>query len=157
MSTGFLSAASAGADADAVGFFKPWREKFVGGEFDVFEHLARVIRSGDALFSGNAEIVCGNKHLHPSFQLNNGEKTKGNKHFLFSGFHKVSVKTALNTFRKVDAAGGTFAFAVFCKPAVKNDGGNHLNNCPWIISGHSATKRNFGTEHLYVAFASLKN
>ena len=74
----FLTA-SEGADSDIIVFFKPWREKLVGREFDVFENLAGIIGCADAFFSGNAKIIGRNKHLYSAFKLNNGKKPKSEK------------------------------------------------------------------------------
>ena len=157
MSTGFFSAASAGRNSGIGSFFKPRREKFIGGEFDMLENFARVIGACYALFSGNAEVICGNEHLDPTFKLNNGEKAESNKYLFFGGCHKISAEAVTDAVRKTYAARFTSTVAVFRNTAAENNGGNHLYNGSWIIGGDSAAERIFGTVNFYVALASVKD
>lgn len=150
--------AGTGTNSDSFRFIKTWREKFVCGEFDVFENFAGVVGCCDAFFSGNAEIVCGNKHLNSAFQLNNGEKSEGDKNSSCAGNAEISLKKIRDGFREGDFRNVHIAVALIRKTAVKHNGRNHLNNSSRVIGSHSRSfKRQIGTEDLDVSFASVKN
>ena len=84
----------------------------------MFENFTGVISSGNTFFSGNAEIISGNKHLNSAFKLNDGEKTESDENFSSSGRNdKISVEAICNAFREVEFASAAVAFAAFCNPA----------------------------------------
>jgi len=154
----FLSAASAGTNSYAVGFFKSWRKEFAGREFDMLENLAGVVGSGNTFLTRNTEVIGGNKHLHLTFQLNYGEKSEGNKNFSCAGIYKVAVEKIGNGFREAYISGIAFTVAVIRKAAVKNNRRYNLNNRSRAVGSKSrAGKRIFGTENFYVSFASVKD
>ena len=77
----------------------------------MFKNFARIVGCGDTFFSGNAEIVCGNKHLDPAFKLNDCEKTESYKNFSSAGRNnKISVKAVGNTFGKIKFASAAVTF-----------------------------------------------
>lgn len=124
----------------------------------MLENLTGVIGGGDAFLAGNAEIICRNKHLNSAFKLNNGEKPKGEKNSSSVRGNEISVEKSCNRFWEIDIAIAEVALAVFGHAAAENDGRNNLNNRSRIIGGNScAVDGDFGTEHLDVAFAAVKD
>ena len=78
----------------------------------MLKYLARIIGCCDAFFSGNAEIVCGNKHLDSAFKLNDGEKTESDENFSSAVWNnKISVKTICNAFGKIEFTSAAITFA----------------------------------------------
>ena len=80
----------------------------------MLEYLARVIGGRNTFFSGNAEIISGNKHLNSAFKLNDGEKTESDENFSSSGRNdEISVKAICNAFREVEFTSAAVTFAAF--------------------------------------------
>ena len=106
--------ASAGTDSDIILFLKSWREEFAGREFDVLKYFARIISCCNTFFSGNAEIISGNKHLNSAFKLNNGEKTESDENFSSARRNdEISVEAICNAFREVEFTSAAVTFAAF--------------------------------------------
>ena len=123
----FLIYCFAGAGSRAV-IFKVRRKELAGREFDMLKYLAGIVGSGYALLAGNAEIVCGNKHLYPAFKLHYCEKPEGYKHFSVAGSDEVTFKKAGNACGKSQlAAFAAIAAVIIRDAAVKYNGRNNLN------------------------------
>lgn len=124
----------------------------------MLENLAGVVGGGNTFLTRNTEVIGGNKHLHLTFQLNDSEKSEGNKNSSCAGIYKVAFKKAGNGFREVYISGIVFTVAVIRKAAVKNNRRYNLNNRSRAVGSKSrAGKRIFGTENFYVSFASVKD
>lgn len=151
------SVAATGAGSGCGVIFKPRREKLVCREFDVLEYLAGVIGGGYALLARNAEVICRNKHLHPTLKLHDGKKSKGNKHFSVAGGDKFAVEKPCHTCRKCKLAAIAAIAAVVRKAAAEHDRRNDLHHRPRSIRRSSDGFAGFGIEHFYVAFAAVKD
>ena len=146
------------ATAFGIVLLKSWREELVGGEFDVLKHLAGIVRGRYALFARNAEVVCRNEHLYPSFELNDGEKSEGDENFSVSAGGDSAAENFAYALRKVDFRLAAVAVAGVGEPCVKYNGRNGLNNRSRGVGGSSAVlKCIFGAENFYVPFAAVEN
>lgn len=137
------------------------REKFIRGEFDAPEQLAGIIRGGDALLAGDAEIVGGDEHLHVAHNLHDGEQPDGDIHRagLRTGF-KLAAKPPANAVGN-PAAGVAAAAAAVAQPRGQGNRLCHLHRRLGQNAGHvlgiQILQFAIGAEHFDIALTAIQN
>ena len=150
------------AAASVVKIAHSGREKFIGGEVDLTEQLARVVGRGDAFLIRDAEVIGRNQHGYVAYNLYNGKNTDGSvNNFLRIAAIESTVQTLADFFRQA-AATGFAAAARFANSRGKTDRIRNLNNCFGYAQGGNrgtvaAVFGVFGGKHFYVAVTAVKN
>ena len=124
----------------------------------MLKHFAGIVRGGDTLFSGHAEIVCGDEHLHSALKLYNGEKPEGHEDFSVAAGGDSAAENFAYALRKIDFRLAAFAVAGVGKSGVKYNGGYGLDNGSRGVGRSPAVLKGvLGAENLHVSFTAIEN
>ncbi len=141
------------------------REKLIDGEVNSFECIARIFCVTTTFFGGNTEVVCGNKHLYISLQLDNCEYSQCYLDSLFATeICEASFEATANVCRKAIAiiTDGVAAIAYSANLSIEDYRLHTLYLCFGVGVAHLVvvltTICNIGGgEYFYISFTAVKN